>query len=218
MSERRMISRKIVDTDGFMDMPITARLLYYELNWRADDDGFVSSPKKILRSTGCSDDDLKILIAKQFVIPFESGIVLIRDWRIHNYIQKDRYHPTIYGEEKAQVIVENNGMYTKCIQGVHEMDTEVRLGKVRLGKERIEEGDKSPRFLQPSVEDVADYCKERHNNVDAQSFVDFYASKNWMIGKNKMKDWKAAIRTWESRSKPTCSSTIIETSKGVFKI
>jgi hypothetical protein len=138
MAERRMISKKIIDTDAFVDMPISTRLLYYELNWRADDDGFVSSPKKITKMAGCTDDDLKLLILKNFIIPFESGIVLIRDWRIHNYIQKDRYHPTQYLDEYNQVTVEDNNTYTKCIQSASRLDTEVRLGKDRLesGKDR----------------------------------------------------------------------------------
>ena len=84
-----MFSLKVIDTDAFLDMPISSRLLYYELSIRADDDGFISSPKKITRMVGCSEDDLKMLIMKQFIIPFTSGVCVIRDWRIHNYIQKE---------------------------------------------------------------------------------------------------------------------------------
>lgn len=132
-----MFSLKVIDTDAFLDMPISSRLLYYELSIRADDDGFISSPKKITRMVGCSEDDLKMLIMKQFIIPFTSGVCVIRDWRIHNYIQKDRYHETQYVDEKSQLVLEKNGMYTKRIQDAYKMDTEVRLelGKV-WGKER----------------------------------------------------------------------------------
>jgi len=135
LAQRRMFSLKIIDTDMFLDMSPTARLLYYDLCMRADDDGFVSSPKKIMKIVGAGDDDLKILIAKKFVIPFESGICVIKHWRIHNYIQKDRYSKTIYEEEANMLKVDNNSVYvldTKCIQNVYEMDTQVRLGKDRL--------------------------------------------------------------------------------------
>lgn len=149
MAQRRMFSLKIVDTDLFLDMPLTARLLYYDLSMRADDDGFVASPKKIQRMIGCSDDDMKLLIAKKFVIPFESGICVISHWRIHNYIQKDRYTPTMYQYEKA-MLKEENGTYetmdTNCIQNVSKMDTQVRLGKDRLelGKDSIDENIEKP--------------------------------------------------------------------------
>ena len=132
-----MFSLKVIDTDAFLDMPISSRLLYYELSIRADDDGFISSPKKITRMVGCSEDDLKMLIMKQFIIPFTSGVCVIRDWRIHNYIQKDRYHETQYVDEKSQLILEKNGMYTKRVHDVYKMDTEVRL---ELGKDRLEIG------------------------------------------------------------------------------
>lgn len=129
-----MFSKKIIETDFFLEMSPTAKLLYFYLNMSADDDGFVGNPKTIKLISGATDDDLKILIAKQFIIPFDSGVIVIKDWRIHNYIQKDRYNKTQYLEEKSQLIVEENGAYTKCIQNVSKMDTQVRLGKERLGK------------------------------------------------------------------------------------
>ena len=138
MARRRMFSLDIIDTDLFMEMPQTSRLLYYELCMRADDDGFVSSPKKIQKMVGCSDDDFKVLITKKFIIPFNTGIVVIRHWKIHNYIQKDRYKETIYLDEKRQLNQEENGMYTECIQNVYNMDTQVRLGKDSIGKDSID--------------------------------------------------------------------------------
>ena len=143
MTERRMISRKIIDTGAFVDMPMTSRLLYYELNWRADDDGFIASPKKITRSCGCSDDDLRILISKQFIIPFESGVVLIKDWRIHNYIRCDRYTETLFTDEKEQIAIDGNNRYLKChTSGIPNVIPDViplvATGKDRLGKDRIE--------------------------------------------------------------------------------
>ena len=94
MAERRMFAKTIIDSDAFLDMPQSTQLLYFHLAMRADDDGFINSPKTIMRIVGAKDDDLKVLFSKKFLIPFESGIVVIKHWRIHNYIQKDRYHET----------------------------------------------------------------------------------------------------------------------------
>ncbi|ARE12724.1 phage replisome organizer protein [Lactococcus lactis subsp. lactis] len=145
MAQRRMFSKKIVETDLFMEMSPTAKILYFYLNMSADDDGFVGNPKTIKLISGATDDDLKILIAKQFIIPFDSGVIVIKDWKIHNYIQKDRYNQTQYLDEKKQLLIEENGTYTKCIQNVSSLDTQVRLGKskdrsgeVRTEKERID--------------------------------------------------------------------------------
>ena len=196
MAQRRMISLSVIDTDMFLEMPITSRLLYYELCMRADDDGFVSSPKKILKFIGASEDDLKVLIAKNFVILFESGVIVIRHWRIHNVIQRDRYKETIYTEEKAKLVQDSNLVYnmeTKCIQNGNKMETQVRLGKDSIGKDNIY----SSKFTRPTLEEVKAYCIERKNSVDAEQFMNYYESNGWKVGKNAMKDWKAAVRTWE---------------------
>ncbi len=142
MAERRMFSKSIIDSDVFLDMPPTTQLLYFHLAMRADDDGFINNPKKIQRMLGCSDDDLRLLIFKKLIIPFESGVVVVTHWKMHNYIQRDRYKETVYKEEKSTLTVEN-GIYvstldTNCIQTVSEMDTQVRLGKVSIGKDSIE--------------------------------------------------------------------------------
>lgn len=133
MAQRRMLSKKVTDTDFFLEMPLSAQALYFHLNMHADDDGFISNVKTIQRMVGSSEDDRKLLEAKQFILPFDSGVVVIKDWRIHNYIQKDRYNKTIYTNEREQLGVDENGSYTKCIQVVDEMETQVRLGKDRLG-------------------------------------------------------------------------------------
>lgn len=226
MAERRMFTKKITESDAFLDMPSSTQMLYFHLSMNADDDGFVNNPKKIQRMCGASDDDFKLLVAKSFVILFDSGIIVIKHWKMHNYIQNDRYRPTDYVDEKSMLglkknkayTLDENKMYTKCIQ-------DVSVGKVRIGKDRLGEdsigkdskgesvrGEKAKRFIPPTVEEVESYCSERGNGIYAQSFIDFYESKGWMIGKNKMKDWKAAVRTWErSRNK---NST--EKSKTVF--
>ena len=116
MAERRMFTQKIVDSDAFLDMPLTSQALYFHLNMRADDDGFVNNPKKIQRMIGASEDDLKLLIAKRFVLAFENGVVVIKHWRMHNLLRKDRYSPTQYQEEKAKLELKDNGSYTENVE------------------------------------------------------------------------------------------------------
>lgn len=101
MAERRMFTKKIIDSDAFLDMPLSTQALYFHLNMRADDDGFVNNPKKICRMTGASEDDLRVLISKRFVLTFENGVIVIKHWRMHNLLRKDRYKPTQYQEQLA---------------------------------------------------------------------------------------------------------------------
>ena len=122
MAQKRMFSLSVVDTDKFLEMPISSRLLYYELGMRADDDGFVDNWKKILMFTGLKEDDMKLLIAKQFIIPFESGVIVIRHWRLNNYLQNDRTKPTIYQEEYKQLGLDNNNVYNLYTECIHSID------------------------------------------------------------------------------------------------
>ena len=141
MAQRRMFSKRITETDLFLDMPMSAQCLYFHLNMSADDDGFIGNAKTIRRMIGASEDDLKLLLSKEFLIPFKSGVVVIKDWRIHNYIRSDRYTETVYREEKKELKVLENGRYDTGIPNVipndnqngYQMDTQVRLGKVRKG-------------------------------------------------------------------------------------
>ena len=126
-----MFAKTIIDSDAFIDMPLSTQALYFHLSMRADDDGFINNPKKIQRMVGASDDDMKVLVMKRFIIPFESGIVVIKHWKIHNYIQKDRYKPTLYEKERRQIELKDNGAYTECIQDVSKVETQVSIGKSR---------------------------------------------------------------------------------------
>ena len=159
MAERRMFAKTIIDSDAFLDMPLSTQALYFHLSMRADDDGFINNPKKIQRMVGCGDDDLKLLMAKRFILVFESGVIVIKHWKIHNYIRNDRYKPTLYQDEKALLADKYNKAYTFAEelpkhdeklgipddnQTVHQMDTQVRLGKVRLGKDSKEIKDITP--------------------------------------------------------------------------
>lgn len=201
MAKKRMFSLSVIDTDNFLSMPMSSRLLYYELGMRADDDGFVDNWRKILMFTGLKEDDLKILIARQFIIPFETGVIVIRHWRLNNYLRNDRYTQTNYLKEKSQLDFEENGVYSlKNKAGIPLVDADKNsIDKNSINKKRKEE--KRKKFVKPTIEEIEEYCSERNNGINANAFYDFYESKDWYVGKNKMKNWKACIRTWEQRDK-----------------
>ena len=146
MARKRMFSLLVVDTDEFLDMPSSTQSLYYHLGMRADDDGFVASPKKIVKLVNCSNDDLKLLIAKGFIIPFDSGIIAIRHWKLNNDLKKDRYTPTIYLNEKSTLKVNENKVYsidgnnldTKWIQNGNKLDTQYSIDKYSIDKYSID--------------------------------------------------------------------------------
>lgn len=205
MAKRRMFSLDVVDTDTFLDLPASSQSLYFHLGMRADDDGFVSSPKRITAMVNASGDDLKLLMAKGFVIPFDSGVCVIRDWKVNNYIQSDRYTPTLYMEEKKHLSCKKSGQYdysdTPCIQSVPELDTQGRVVEDRRVKSKSVKAASPPRaarFTPPTLAEVQAYVSERQSPVDPQGFLDFYAAKGWVVGKTPMKDWKAACRNAES--------------------
>ena len=161
MAQRRMFSLIVTDADPFLEMPTSAQALYFHLNMHADDDGFVGNARAIMRMAGCSPDDFKLLLAKQFLLEFESGVIVIRDWRVHNAIRKDRYKPTAYQDEFKRLAIASNGSYTLTNPVAPElpqtgnqaattgkpngnqMAPQVRLGKVRLGKDRSGSGSDS---------------------------------------------------------------------------
>lgn len=149
MAERRMMAKSVIDTDTFLDMPTSTQNLYFHMLLRADDDGFIASPKGILRIIGASDDDLKLLLVKQYLFRFESGVVVIKDWKIHNYIQSDRYKPSLQPERKLLTITANKE-YTLTNSDVSDMDTKciqnVSIGKVRLGKVRLDKNNMSSKL------------------------------------------------------------------------
>ena len=201
MAERRMFAKTIIDSDAFLDMPISARLLYYDLSVRADDDGFVDSPKKIMRTVGATQSDLDTLINKDYVIRFHTGIIVITHWHIHNYIQPDRYHPTRYQDEKALLIQDdtkaykmiNNDSKETCIQPVYKMDTQSRLDKSRLDKSSVSKA--------PSLDDIKNYCKDHKSKIDPNRFYSYYEAIGWILNGQPVHNWKALIDTWDQREK-----------------
>lgn len=146
MAEKRMFSSNVIDSDAFLDMSPTARLLYYDMGMRADDDGFIDSPKKIMRIIGASDSDLKELIDNGFVLRFESGVIVIRHWYVNNRVRRDTYHETIYTEEKSRLLLEKNNVYqlrndsvTDTLQTRDEIGSQIRGGEDRLEEDRLGE-------------------------------------------------------------------------------
>ena len=174
MAERRMFAKTIVTSDAFLDMPASTRCLYFLLGMVADDDGFVNNPKSIMRQAGCTADDLNLLIAKRFLLTFQSGVVVIKHWCIHNTIQKDRYKETKYLEEKSQLMLDGNKAYTEaasdvypeCIQDVSKPEPQVRLGEVNIGKSNIRDDIEA---------DEAD-DENQKSTVSCQAIVDLYHS------------------------------------------
>lgn len=188
-----MMSKKIIDTDNFLDMPQSTQCLYFHLLLRADDDGFIQSPKSIMRITGCKDDDLKLLNAKGFVIDFETGVIVIRHWRIHNYVQSDRYSKSelpeakqvelknkVYEVVQAPIKPDNTYMDTKCIQNGYKMDTQIRIDKIREEENRIET-----------------LCHVSHDDVDKSHYeiIEYLNQKTGSKFKPTTKPYVQAIRS-----------------------
>ena len=215
-----MFAKAIVLSDAFLDMPMSARCLYFTLAMLADDDGFINSPKSIMRQCGSTSDDMNILIAKRFVLTFESGVVVIKHWRIHNLIQKDRYRETKYLEERAMLTLDVNKAYTEavsdvypeCIQDVSKPEPQVRLGEVRLGESRVGEvieeaaPPKSVRHKYGQYKNVLltdedmDKLQEEFPN-DWHERIESLSSYMASHGKS-YKNHLATIRNWAKKDKP----------------
>lgn len=192
-----MMSKSIIKSDTFLDMPATTQNLYFHMLLDADDDGFINAPKSIMRMIGAKDDDMKVLTAKQFVIPFESGVVVIKDWKIHNYIQNDRYKPSTLPERDLLNIQKDktytlksdvSSMDTKCIQPVS--IGKDRLGKVRLGEDRIGKD----RVGKDSIDIL---CHVSHDDVDKSHFeiIEYLNLKTGSKFKPTTKPYVQAIRS-----------------------
>lgn len=209
MAQKRMFSLAVTDTDKFLDMSASAQALYFHLGMHGDDDGFVASPKKIARGVGCNDDDLRLLASKGYIIPFESGVIVIVDWNINNTLKNDRYHETIFAAERALVSEDSAGRWVLGFSMVLErkqlgssLEPEHNITKLNRTKQNKEKAadkpPRAPRFTPPTVDEVRAYCQERGSSVDPEKFVDFYSANGWKQGRNKpIVDWKAAVRTWE---------------------
>lgn len=188
MAQKRMFNKVITNDDNFLEMPCSSQVLYFHLSMNADDDGFVNNWKSIMRITGTKEDDLKVLIAKQYIIPFDSGVIVIRHWRLNNYLQKDRIIPTQYQEELKQLQLNNNNvynMYTKCIHSIdknsidkNSIDIYGEFKNVKLSKDEYHKLEQAN--LLPYIEKLSSYI----------------ASKN-----KKYKSHYATILNWSRRDK-----------------
>lgn len=234
MANKRMFSTNILESDAFVDMPASSQCLYIHLCLNADDDGFIGSPKRVMRMVNAHEDDLKVLVTKRFLLTFQSGIVVIKHWLIHNSLGRNRYHETTYIDEKRQLRVKADKSYsfTEGVPLITEkepetvliesdapmerqrrasdaptahsdigLDIDIDLEKKKSEKEK-ETNTKQTRFVKPSLDELVAYKQEHKLNVDCNKFFDFYESKGWMVGKNHMKDWRAAMRNWSSRERP----------------
>lgn len=188
MAERRMFAKTIIDSDAFIDMPMSARLLYYDLGMRADDDGFINSPKKIMNFIGATRDDMNILILRKFIIPFESGVVVVKHWRIHNYIRKDTYNETSYKKEKAMLELDENKSY-KLTLGSNDISvdgssTQVSIGKVSIGKDSL-------------VKERIDYiptAEQNSNKIPYEEIISYLNKKTGAHYKKTSKKTQQLIR------------------------
>lgn len=207
-----MFTKKVTDDDNFTALSSSAQALYLHLSMSADDDGFCNQISVAMFRAHASVQDLQALLEKRYIYQFESGVIVIKHWRMANALRKDRYTPTAFKEELAKLKIKDNGSYTWLPDGCQMVAAclpQDRLDKVSIDKDRLDKdrliesviADKPPRtrFEPPSVEDVKAYCLEKGYHVDAERFVDYYTSNGWKVGRNSMKDWRAAVRTWEKK-------------------
>lgn len=200
VGHRRMFSLKIINTARFIKLPIDTQNLYFHLGLRADDDGIVEA-FPIMRLLGSSEDNLKLLHAKEFIrVLNEDLVTYITDWIEHNSIRADRKIDSIYKNLLVEIIPEAKLLTPRTRadrkndnHGTSQGQPMDGISKDKLSKDKLSKYI----FVPPTIEEIKDYCQERNNGVDAEKWYDFYASKGWMVGRNKMKDWKACVRTWE---------------------
>lgn len=194
MAQRRMFNLDVIDTDNFIEMPISSRLLYYELGMRADDDGFVKDWKKILTFSGLKEDDMKVLVAKNYIIPFETGIIVIRHWRLNNYLQSDRKKETVCLEEKALLTVDNSNvynLYTNCIHSIDKYSIDYNsIEKENIKRKRFGNFN---RILLTDIEyqKLVDEFGEDFINNQIRLLDEYIQSNN---NKNKYSDFNLVLR------------------------
>lgn len=160
MADKRMFAKTITGSDAFLDMPLSTQALYFHLGMQADDDGFINSPKKVQRQIGAAEDDLKLLVAKNFIIPFESGVIVVKHWKINNYIRSDRYKPTVYQAEMSMLSVKENGAYQLGIPTDNQLSTtwytQSRVDKSRVDKSSVVESRELPQPTAPTYESLVE--------------------------------------------------------------
>lgn len=217
MAERRMFTEKIVESDAFLEMPFSARCLYYDLNMNADDDGFLNSPNKIIRMCGASQKDLQLLIEKRYILDFGGGVIVIKHWGMHNSIRKDRKKDTQYQSQLAMLSIKEDGSYTErkpsgtglktpCQPNVNQMSTNGcrRLGEDKLREDKLGKGSKGEEEIStppPSLSQITEFVKINDLSVNPSRFFSYYDERDWKTPKGKPIDWEAKIHEWDFEDK-----------------
>lgn len=200
MADKRSFTKKITESDAFLEMPLSTQCLYFHLNMNTDDDGFVNNPKRIMRYIGASEDDMKLLITKSFVLVFESGVIVIKHFRMHNTLKNDRYHPTSYQEEYALLGIKENNSYTWKQNG-NILETEHNITKHNITEHngiRHKHGQYSNVLL--SDEEMEKLKAEFSN--DYQQRIERVSEYCASTGKS-YKNYLATIRSWSRKDKPS---------------
>lgn len=206
MANKRMFTMKIVDSDAFLEMPLSTQCLYFHLNMRADDDGFIGNPKKIMRIIGASDDDLRLLIVKRFLLTFDDGVLVIKHWRMHNTLSKQRYHETQYIDEKSMLKLKENGAYSLDAGSPIDDTKLIEMYQRSTSGEQVENADidldldidKDIDLIKYIVEYLNQTCgtKYRYSTVNTQKHIrarlnDKYAFEDFKtVIDKKAKEWK----------------------------
>ena len=195
MAKKRMFNNDVLDTDAFLGMPLSAQALYFHLNMRADDDGFISNPRRVQKYVGASEDDLKLLIVKNFIITFDDGVIVIKHWRMHNTIQKDRYRKTNYIDDLNKLGIKENRAYTlnvsnletKCIQNVSsDIDLDIGLD-IDIDLNNIYGQDDLDRAGVKNKNDLGEVGVKKEN-WESQ-FEEFYKNYPKKVKKQDVKKW-----------------------------
>jgi len=203
MGDRRMLTKKVTDDDNFMSLSSSAQALYLHLSMSADDDGFSNQVSISMFKAHASVQDLQALLEKRYIYQFQNGVIVIKHWRMANALRKDRYTPTEFQEELAQLELENNGTYSRlpdgcqvvanCLPQLNNKLTK-QTNKLNKSKGRVSE------FVPPTLEDIEAYCKERNSPVDPKTFYDYFSVGHWKDSKgDPVRNWKQKLITWEKR-------------------
>lgn len=216
MAQKRMFSKKVTDSDRFLDLPLTTQALYFHLNMHADDDGFVDNTKTIKRMIGASDGDLKALAEQNYIVPFETGVVVIKDWRIHNTIRKDRYQKTVHSDEFKRLALADNGSYTEWQPNGNQLATQYSIDKNSIDKNRLDEDSRENISVV-----ISNHCQNHGIFIDGQQLImleEYHSLDNMDVdvicraitesadnGKRNFKYILAVLRNWKQDGIKTIS-------------
>lgn len=205
MAEKRMFTQKILESDEFLDMPFSARCLYVGLNMNADDDGFLNCANKIIRITGASEDDLQILINKRFILDFGNGVIVIKHWKMHNTLKKDRYKPTQYQTQFNLLTVKENGAYTERNQSGTNLEPERNHSIDKSSKEEISIVEESvveeESTSTPTLTEIKEYIVDNNLSVNPHRFFSYYNEQDWKTANGKLINWQQKLQEWDFNDK-----------------